>query len=275
VRIGKLTYTALLAVLLGASGLYAQDDGLYSYALKMRLGLVGGDIQKTHYDNKLLGFGVQVKREMFGKGRALSAELSWEYVPGRHFDITDYAKHVGPNDFDKGILSLHPYFSFDDRKESGRGFSLLVAYHSKFPSFGGSLLNEIADGMEWFAGIRLDRYSVYSEYKWTLRDQTDPATGERRPVNPPPAAAPNYLPAIYEKGGNGTGHSEGASLTPGAFAGLSYRFNKDFRFELGTRYFGMKHWDVTPGAYFGEEEYRIKAGTTYGYTIEFALSCRI
>jgi hypothetical protein len=50
---------------------------------------------------------------------------------------------------------------------------------------------------------------------------------------------------------------------------------------VDLRYFGTKHWDMTPGAYFKEADgshstqYRIKDGTSYGYGIEFALVCKL
>jgi hypothetical protein len=247
--------------------LQAQDSP-YKIDFKTRVGLYTGDMRTTHYDNKIIGFGVQFRRELFGPGRAVSAEVTWEHIPGRHNDITDYANNQGPNDFSKGVLNLSPEASWDDRKEAGRGFSLLVGYHSKMPTgFGSELLNQVMGNLEWFAGLRFDRYKVYSEYKFNLYDET---------IRPAGSFAPQYLYGGGTGGnGVGSGHYEESALSPGAFAGLKYTLDDTISFELATRYFGMKHWDITSGAYYNETAPRIKAGTTSGLSIEFAIVCKL
>jgi len=98
------------------------------------------------------------------------------------------------------------------------------------------------------------------------------------PTNPS-LYTPNY------PGSQGTFREEGATLTPGFFVGLRQTINDSFAFECGLRYFGTKHWDVTPGVYFKDPDSadgnghsnvtRIKTGTSYGPTIEFALVCKL
>jgi len=87
-----------MALLGGAPALRSQQSefGPYKLDLKVRLGFVGGDMQQAKFDNKILGFGLQVRRELFGPGSAVAAEVQWEHVPSRWHDIADYAKHNPP-----------------------------------------------------------------------------------------------------------------------------------------------------------------------------------
>jgi hypothetical protein len=280
----------LAALAGGAPALRSQQSefGPYKFDLKVRLGFYGGDLQQTKFDNKIIGFGFQARREIFGPGTAIAAELTWEHIPSRWQDITDYVKHnqynVSPidgntaplNEFDgenEVLLKLHPYYSMDARKEAARGFSLVVSYHSKLPSgLGWKPLDDALDSTNWYAGLRFDRYKVFSEFRWRLRKQN-------LPVLPPPASLPadnaNNMP-VYP-GGQGAFHEEGNSLAPGIVAGLRHTINDSFAFECGLRYFGTKHWDMTPGAYFKENrtQYRMETGTSYGIGIEFALVCKL
>ncbi|MDR2561383.1 MAG: hypothetical protein LBC63_06415 [Holophagales bacterium] len=261
-----------------APGLHSQQTefGPYKFDLKIRLGLYGGDLQQTKYDNKIIGFGFQARREMFGPGRAIAAEITWEHVPSRWQNLIDFETHNQYNMDDPSVpagtfrkLSLHPFWSYDGRKESAHGISLAVSYHSKMPTgFGWQPLDAVLENAEWYAGIRLDRYKVYSEFRWQFYNQSDfPEIT--------PSVNPSGTPPRYTVGGNGAFHEEGASLAPGAFAGIRYSLNDSFALEVGTRYFGTKHWDMTPGVYYGEEKYRISTGTSYGLGIEFALVCKL
>jgi len=248
---------AALALLgaFGASGLQAQEG--YSYALKIRAGLTAGDIQKTHFDNKVLGFGAEVKREILGGGRAVTAELTWEYIPGRHHDI--YPWNTNP-------LELDPKFSWDNRKEYGQGFSLRLAYSAPFnvnllPGF----LPELS--FEWFAGLGIDRYKVRSQAEWILDFDN----------------ASSHTPVAGRYDG-GTVVKEGTSFVPGIFGGLKYRVNSDFGLELTVRNFGMHHFDFTPNAYsvgrppsdqYGKEFLKTDTGTSRGWSLEFAISSKL
>jgi hypothetical protein len=239
--------------------LSAQEaDELYTYAVKIRAGLVGGDMQMSHHDNKIMGLGAEVKRKMFASGGALSAEVTWEVVPGRHHDVTDWG-NTGP-------LVMEPYWSYDDRKERGEGFSLRVAYHSPIPAFGPPIIANITKKMEWFGGLGIDRYKVTSEFKWTLRDQS------QDPYRAPYSGG--VLPPLYT-GGGGSFHEEGADVNIGIFAGINYRINSDLGFGVTLRNFGMKHYDFTPGAYSGSETGRLETGSSRGTAIEFALSLKL
>jgi hypothetical protein len=271
VRIPKLTYIPILAAVAVGSGLEAQQamsDGLLDFNFKIRAGIYGGDLNKAHYDNNIIGFGAQVKKDVFGNGRCLSAEITWEHVTGRHHDIVDYAFHDGPTDYTIGRLNLSPAYSFDDRKEGGKGFSLLFAYHSPFPSIP-SVPSDVTKNLEWFAGLRLDNYSVLSEFKWTLYNMDGrykPGPGDN-PSMPPTSAL--YL------GGRGAFNEQGSSFAPGVFAGVRYAINENIGFELSTRYFGMKNYDFTAGAYTNQQEGTMKTSNAYGYSIEFAFSCKL
>jgi len=290
----KLIHMSRAALLLGAVSahcLQAQEYGPYKFDFKSRMALYTGEMRDINQENRLFGFGLQVRRELFGPNSSVSVELTWEHVPSMHHDIIDYAKHSGVDkgngvretDHTKGILNLHPYWSFEDRKEGARGFSLLVGYYSKMPTgFGSELLNQIMGDMEWFAGLRFDRYNVYSEFKWQLRNQDG-----LDPILPPPASSPgtNQIPPFYHtvngvgNGSFGGFHEEGASIVPGAFAGIKYTLNNTISFELGARYFGRKHWEFTPITYYNEtfvpntktKGGTLTTGTTAGYGLEAGL----
>jgi len=247
VKIGKNTHIpALLALLLaggaGASGLQGQEG--FSYLYKIRGGLHTGDMQTSHFDNKLIGFGFEARREMpiFGSGVALTAELTYEYVPGRHHDNPKFPS-----------LGLAPALSLDDRKEGGSGFNLRLAYLAP-------LNIPLVDGkLEWFAGLSLDRYKVRSEVNSTFNFRTfefgytqDNLTGLQ---NPP--------------FGTYDGHQfveEQTKLVPGVFAGIKYEINRDVVLELSLRNFGMWSMEFTPHTYSygGTNNQIIQVSTTSG-----------
>jgi hypothetical protein len=277
----------LAALAGGAPALRSQQSefGPYKLDLKVRLGFVGGDMQQAKFDNKILGFGFQARRELFGPGSAVAAEIQWEHVPSRWHDIADYNKHNQNNTeqdwIDRGVLSLHPYWSFDARKETSRGFSLAVSYHQKMPSGTGiDAIDQVLGGMEWFGGIRFDRYKTTSEFRWILRNQSGLPEILPPPANPPSTTAPPLYTPNYP-GAQGAFWEEAAALTPGFFAGVRQSINDSFAFECGLRYFGAKHWDFTPGAYIKDADGNhskdgvLKAGTSFGYAIEFALVCKL
>ena len=280
-RIPKLTTLACLAALVGgAPALRSQQDdfGPYKFDVKIKLGLYGGDLQRTKYDNKIIGMGFSARRDVFGPGRAIAAELTWEHIPSRWNNVIDFETHNQYNTnqdwLDRGVLSMHPYWSWDFRKEAASGLSLLLSYQSKMPSgLGWQPLDKLLDGMDWYAGLRLDNYKVLSEFRWRLGDQTG-----MREI--PPASGGVPTPPWYA-GGFGAFHEEATGLTPGAFAGVRFTINDGFAFDLGTRYFGTKHWEMTPGSYFKTEtdghdtKYRISESTSYGYSIEFAIVIKL
>jgi hypothetical protein len=264
VRINKLTHTVLLALLLGAfsvPGLKAQESNSpYSLAFKIMAGLHSGDMQKAHFDNKVIGFGAEIKREMFGAGQALSAELAWEYVPGRHKDVYPADKYP----WREAPLFLDPLLCFDDRKEYGQGFNLRVAYSAPLPKFGPQAVREITEDWEWFAGLGIDRFKVRTEVKYTLKKVVEP---------------PRYQ---YD---GGSFVVEGSELAPGFFAGLRCKLNSDMNFELTLRNFGMRHYEYTPEYYeltaSGENRFNrdyvgtSKTSTVRGWALEFAIAARL
>jgi hypothetical protein len=250
---------ALLAAS-GACGLRAQDgDSPYSYLFKIRAGLTAGDIQKTHFDNKIMGFGIEAKREMFGGGQALKCELAWEYVPGRHHDIYPW----GPDPtVPSGPLNLLPNFSFDNRKEYGQGINLRLAYCAPFA------IPYLGLDFEWFAGLGIDRFKVRSEVKYTLN-----FVNTNNPTRPDRG---NYV---------GVSIVEAATeMQPGFFAGLKYKLTPDFGLELSFRNFGMWHYELTPVSYFDKDNYaaygkkefgKSSTGTSRGWALELALTAKL
>jgi len=250
----------LLGALSGASGLYAQGgNSPYSYLFKLRAGLTAGDLQKTHFDNKIGGVGFEVKRDLFGNGQGVTAELVWEYSTGRHHDV--YPWGTNPDAIlDHAGKGLNPRFSYDDRKEYGTGINLRFAYCA--PLSVPYLDN--AD-LAWFAGLGIDRFKVRSEVRYTF----------------------NFTPNLTTSGSPTWGNYDGgvflreeSKLVPGVFAGLKYRLNKDVGFELSLRNFGMWHMDYTPASYeykgIPPEDKRgtgtTSTGTTRGTALEFAIT---
>ena len=246
-RIGKHTHTTLLALLLGAlggSGLSAQEG--YSYAFKARGGLLAGDLQTTHFDNKILSFGVEVRKAMFGEGRALTAEVAWEYVPGRNYSVM---KPVQGDELD--IFS-----NFDARKEYGQGFSYKFAYNAPFKPF------DWLPEMEWFGGISLDMHSVRTEIEYTL-------------FHP---SAPGDWPAGTLDNAKYQGDSfvqQSTAISPGIFGGLRYRLGEGTSCELTLRNFGMRHHEFTPGIYSGSTTGKLSSGTSRGWSCEIAIAVKI
>jgi len=264
----KLNHTRITLLLLlgalGASGLSAQEGSFpLSFSSKIRFGLTAGDIQKAHYDNKIIAFGLEVKKDMFGG--AVAAELAFEYVPGRHHDV------MVPDHGVSGGLGLDPYWSYDDRKEWGQGWTFRASYYAPMPSFGPACVSDVTKKLEWFAGLGIDRHKVSSEFKWTLRNSS---------AYPPNNASPT--PPLHNAGA-GAFTENGSNVSIGVFAGLKYSITDDFNFELGLRNFGMKHWDFTPGAYLGyppgtyvgRDAGKLEEGSTRGWALEFAIAVKL
>ena len=240
----------LLAALLSVPGLHAQgSDSAYSYTLKLRLGLTAGDIQKTHFDNKIIALAAEAQRDMPNIGGAVFCELGWEYVPGRHHDIYPWGENP---------WKLTPRYSFDNRKEYGNGFTVRLGYSAP-------MLSSLVPGFNWFAGLGVDRHKVRSEvnYYFNFTPNTEtPAPGQ------------------YD---GGTFVQEGGSIVPGVFGGLKYRYSDELGFELSLRNFGMWHLDYTPSTYQYNAVPPVdargtgtsKTGTTRGFAIEFALTMKI
>jgi hypothetical protein len=251
------TFRAGAAVaLLGAFGaLRAQGgDSPYSTHFKVRYGIVAGDLQKKHYDNKLIGFGAELRYDMPAINGAVSGELAFEIVDGRHHDVIPWGD---PN----MTLNMVKRWSVDDRMEYGQGFAFRLAYSSALPAFGPSGVTNVTNDMEWFAGLGIDRHKVRHEAAWTLRN----STSMTNPINQPP---------VYV-GGQGSFDYEGADVAIGAFAGLRYRIRKELGCEFTVRNLGMKSWDFTPGAYSGKDEGILNVGTARGWSFEFALSMKL
>jgi hypothetical protein len=246
---------ALLGAFAGAPALRAQGgDSPYSYHLKVRYGVVAGDLQKKHDDNKLMGFGAEVRYDMPAIGGALFGELAYEIVDGRHHDVIPWG--------DPSMnLNMVKRWSVDDRMEYGQGFTFRLGYSSALPKFGPSAVTDVTKDIEWFAGLGIDRHKVRHEAAWALRN----STGMTNPANQPP----------YYVGGFGSFDYEGTDVVIGAFAGLRYQIRKELACEFTVRNLGMKSWDFTPGAYSGKEEGTLKVGNTRGWSFEFGLSLKL
>jgi len=249
-----LRYGLVLAPVL-ALPLAAQDSPL-SFDMKMRAGLMSGAMQKDHFDNKAMGFGLAATYSLGGT-KAVTAELSFDLMPGRHHDVmptggTIWVMQDGapvnindtPNTFD----FIH---SYDDRKESCQGFSLRLGYTDALP---------FLEGLSWQAGLSLDRYKPKSEFKYTFI-----AWG------PPDADGVRKLAEWYE---GGTFVAEGAKIVPGAFVGVKYAFDKEMGVEFNIRNIGAAHNNFTPFTYTGKAA-QLDSSTSRGFVFEIALSVKI
>jgi hypothetical protein len=255
----KRAQTFLIALLAAscAGGLSAQEG--YSYLFKLRAGLTAGDIQKTHFDNKVMAMAAEVRREMFGAGQYLSAELAFEYVPGRHRDV--YPWDVNPVKANDGG-GLNPRYSFDDRKEYGQGLNLRFAYAAPFQ------IPYINADCEWFAGLGIDMFKVATEGAYSFN------------------FTPNTANPGYGNGENFDGNrfvEWGTTFSPGVFGGVKYQLTESVGFEMTLRNFGMRHYEYTPASYvernqaqYGKKEFgKSSEGTSRGWALEFALTVKL
>jgi len=245
----------LLLGALGGAGLSAQEG--YSYAFKARGGLLAGDLQTTHFDNKIMSFGAEVRREMFGPGCALSFELAWEYVPGRNYSVMKPIKGD----------TLDWFRSVDARKEYGQGFSYKFAYNAPLKPFGWDWL---PSGLEWFGGISLDMHNVRTEVEYTLFHPSAPGNPALYPGTGWPAGT-----ADNNKYQGGSFVEQSTAISPGLFGGLRHKVGEGTACELTLRNFGMRHHEYTPGIYFGSPTGKMESGTSRGWSLEFALSVKI
>ena len=241
----------LLGALSGAS-LHAQEG--YSYAFKARGGLLAGDMQTTHFDNKILSFGAEVRKAMFGPSQALTVEVAWEYVPGRNYSV------MKPINGD----TLDWFRSGDFRKEYGQGFSYKAAYNSAFRLF--SWMPEL----EWFAGISLDMHSVRTEVEFTLFHPSAPGNPTLYPGTGWPADT-----ADNNKYQGGSFVEQSTAISPGIFGGIRHKLGEGTACELTLRNFGMRHHEYTPGIYSGSTTGKMESGTSRGWSLEFALAVKI
>ena len=254
-KTGKHTHIAPLLLLgaLGGAGLSAQEG--YSYAFKARGGLLAGDLQTTHFDNKILSLGAEVRREMFGPGCALTFELAWEYVPGRNYSVM---KPINGE-------VLNWLRSLDARKEYGQGFSYKAAYNAPLKPFSWA-----PDDIEWFGGISLDMHNVRTEIEYTLFHPSAPGNPTLHPGTGWPAGTDNN-----NKYQGGSFVEQSTAISPSIFAGLRKKVGDGTACELTLRNFGMRHHEYTPGIYFGSTAGKLESGASRGWSLEFALSVKI
>ena len=262
-RIPKSTYTLPLAAMLlggfGTSGLQAQEG--FSYALRMRMGLTAGDMQTTHFDNKIFGFGLEVRKDnisflpmLFSNGQALSAEIAWEYVPGRSYNAL--------RPLNGEVLNVRD--NLDIRKEYGQGFSYKLAYNAPL---------KWLPNTEWYAGVSLDMHSVHTEIDYSIYHISAPGD----PSKYPGTGWPSTWPEADRWQGNSF-VEQSTAIVPGVFAGIRYQLSQIVFGELTLRNFGMSHHDFTPGIYLSSTEDRIRgkmdSGTSRGWSLEFSLSVK-
>ncbi|MDP2875072.1 MAG: hypothetical protein Q8O00_02740 [Holophaga sp.] len=253
----KLLRYGLVVVPVLMLPLAAQDKPL-SFEMKMRAGLTTGALQKDHFDNKAMGFGVAASYPM-GKTAAVTAELSFDLLPGRHRDVMPAGGTVWVNPANPVTTTgstpytLNPTYSYDDRKESSQGFSLRLGYTDSFP---------VLEGLSWQAGISLDRYAAKSEFKYTFIAVP----------TPPAVTQPDGTAVVPYEGG--TFVAGGTKIVPGLFVGVKYAFAKDKGLEFNIRNIGAAHNHFIPFTYTGQAA-RLESSTSRGFVFEFALSVKI
>jgi len=238
-----------------------ESNSPYSYLFKIRAGLTTGDIQTTHFDNKVMGFGLEVRKDnisflpgLFGDGQALSAEIAWEYVPGRMYDA-------------RRLLNgevLNPADNLDQRKEYGQGFSCKFAYNAPF---------RWLPNTEWFAGVSLDMHTVRTEIDYSIYHPSAPGNPDKYP-----GGWPDGFPDADKWQGDAR-VAQRTALVHGVFGGMRYQLSQGVFGEVTIRNFGMASHDFTPGIYLDSSADRIKgkmdSGTSRGWSLEFSFSVKI
>ncbi len=245
----------LAAVACGLMPLQAQDKPI-TYDVKIHIGLTAGDLQKTHYDNKLIGFAAAAAYSL-GGNRKVIGEVGFDYVPGRGRDTmpTSGAIYHNPgapsSQYNGSALWLHPSNSVDHRKEGFQGFSLRGGYSDKLP---------FLEGVVWFAGLSLDRYKVTSEFLGTLN-----------PVYGTPASFKTVSASTYE---GWSFQKQSSKLGMGFFAGVGMVLNPNLRTEFTLRNIGAATFDHRPFTYTGKPA-ETRESTVRGWVFELGLALKI
>jgi len=235
--------------------------------LKLRVGKIAGDLSQDLHDGKLFGLGLGAAFA-FSNGAAITADLGYDYLPGTGFDalpdrnspIYYTQKGVVSSNFTdlNGVahrLFVQPaqsYGSFDSRKRSIEGFSLRVGYKAPIP---------VMEDFSWQAGLSLERYKAKSELTGNI--------------------VPNYLDAQGKVQNLGVNEYEGwaysrerVSTNLGAYAGVAYQMQPDFKLEFNVRSIGYRYLDYAPLAYTGQTG-RLYDRTGRGLAFEFALAIKL
>jgi hypothetical protein len=169
---------------------------------------------------------------------------------------------------------LYIRHSFDNRKEYGQGINLKLGYAAPVPAVGPGPVADVLGSLDWFAGLGIDRFRVFSEVKYTLNFNSNTSISN------------TLTPGTYD---GDAFVEEGAQIVPGFFVGIKYKHKEGVAFEVSLRNFGMWHFDYTPPAHFidyindpstrtkfGQREFgRESTGTTRGTSIEFAITLKL
>lgn len=259
----KLTNPArwgtLVALACGGLTLAAQDPGP-SYDFKLRAGLTAGDLRKDHQDNKLMGVGAMATFPGFAGG-ALTAEVAFEYVPGRGYDAMRttgpiYYNPASPATATNGQpLRLSLETSGDVRKEGMQGFSTRVGYSQPW---------SLMEGLSWHAGLTLDAYKVASEYTQTLIPVYGAGNGTKVP--PVDGNKEYYEGAAFQV--------KGSKITPGLYVGAALKVSANHRVEVNLRNLGYLHREYTPFTYSGKAA-SLEEKMRRGWALELGLAMKI
>lgn len=231
------------------------------YDLKVRVGLNAGSIVQDLRDNKALGLAAQATFPL-GASSALTAELGYDYMPGRGKDRiperagqTLYAQTpggvvtTGPNGKPLQVLIDRNLGSRDIARRSFEGFSLRGAYRAALPVF---------EGLAWQAGLSLDAYRSDNEFG-----------GATRPVY---VGNDGKLATIG--GESWVENHERKAFTVGAFAGLVYQLHPNHKLEFNVRNIGYGLKDFKPFTYTGRKGEVVDANGR-GWVFECALSVKL
>lgn len=232
-----LAHGTILALSLIPSWAGAQTP---DFEFKFRGGTTLGSLRKDLRNDQILGLGVEVSIPL-DTTSSFIAECGYDYAPGRGQDrlpgrnasIWYFYNGTGgttaPNGSPFFVAPTQSYGSEDTRNISFEGFSLRAGYRRAWTG-----------NVSWQVGLSLDRYKSKNQfvgylYPRYMKNGVDTLLGSNE----------------YE---GWAVNRERVKLSPGVYAGLSYRLDETYRCEFNLRSIGYGISEFIPSAYTGRSE---------------------
>jgi hypothetical protein len=266
-----LAGAVLLALAAALAAPVQAQEGL-STSLKLRGGLVRGDINTYTRGSRTEGLGVEVAYTQ-GKG-TFFAEATFDLFNGYRREVTQFGNAWYAGDasqdpwnpsapsqtYNGHQLVTDPSSSLHAEMLEYQGFGLRLGYRAPITA-------SWMQGWDWQAGISLDRRECRHEVMMTLT----PGYWDNTGGDPVFATIPGnltHLDTDYYEGARFTHFTY--KLNPGAFVGVSHAFNDIFRTEINARYttFNTPHYE--PFTYTGRVP-SISNTTRNGLVLEVAI----
>lgn len=238
----------------------AAKDWSENLELKLRMGMNAGSLVTDLSDNKTFGMAIGTAFDL-SDTQAITVELGFDYLPGRGKDILPASGTPVFYNQNGTVISSYngnPLFlqvsdsngSADSRRRSAQGISLRGGYRQAIPS---------VPGLSWQAGLSLDRYKSTNEF-----------VGNIVPVYKDGDEVSNISDNSYE----GWAYSrQRAVLSPGAYAGVAYQFQDEYKVEFNVRNVGVGIMNHTPLAYTGRTA-SFDTSTSRGFLFELSMAVK-